>query len=57
MGILVWGATGSVLDCKVLGSDRAECGLSSGKVDCKGPMDSQLLQPSVRVKVSEVLLD
>lgn len=56
VGTLGWGATGSVLESKVIGSDRAEWGLWRAMVDCKGLMDSKLLQPSVLVKVSVLLL-
>lgn len=48
--------TGSVSEIKGMGSDSAEDGLLRGVVDCKGPMDSWLLQPSVLVKVSVLLL-
>lgn len=56
MGTLSWGLMGSVLESNVMGSDRAERGLGRATVDNKGPMDSSLLQPSVLVKVSVLLL-
>lgn len=56
-GMLGWGVMGSGLEIKVKGSDRAECKLLMATVDCKGPMESWLLLPSVLVNVSVLLLD
>lgn len=54
--ILGCGAADSMLECKVMGSDRTDNGLSRAKVECKGLMDSWLLQPSVLVKVSVLVV-
>lgn len=54
--MLGWDVTGSVLEINGKGSDNAEDGLLKRTVDCKGLMDSWLLEPSVLVKVSVLLL-
>lgn len=70
-GLMTWGLVGWEVDCvgtfgcgvaasvwesNVMGSDGTESGLWRASVDCKGPTDSWLLEPSVCVKVSVLLL-
>lgn len=54
--MLFWGGRASVQDKKVVNPEASECGSSKGRVDCKGPIYSELRQFSVLVRASVLLL-